>query len=201
MLKVSRTEKILPILFSESAADLTERDSELKLMLEDIFNRCLQHPSHTDKKVVEYLMERWGLGKTQAYHYLNEVKPILGNVKNSGREFQRSRVIEMLLEAYEMARTQKRPKDMALAAAALGKYTKLDKEEMDPVDWDSLQPPSWEPSADPTLLNIPGVPESQKELQAYKQKLRRKYLRESCIIDEAQVIETDSENQLNEFNE
>jgi hypothetical protein len=191
MPNVSRTDKILPILFSEPHAELTERDRQLKLMLEDIFNRCLQHPYHTDRVTVDYIMERWDIGKTQAYRYLNEVKPILGNVKNSGREFQRSRVIEMLLEAFRMAQEQKRPKEMALAAAALGKYTKLDKEEVDPVDWENLQPPSWEPSADPALLGITDAPQSQKELNELKRKLRKKYLRESFA--DAEVID-DNEN-------
>lgn len=192
MPNVSRTDKILPILFSESHAELTERDRQLKLMLEDIFNRCLQHPYHTDKATVDYIMERWDIGKTQAYRYLNELKPILGNVKNSGREFQRSRVIEMLLEAFNLAQEQGRPKEMALAAAALGKYTKLDKEEVDPVDWDKIQPPSWEPSADPALLGIPDVPQTQKELDEYKRKLRRKYLRESFV--DAEIVDDKDEN-------
>jgi hypothetical protein len=179
----------MPVLFIEEPGfPLSDREKELKLMLEDIFNRLLQHPYHTDSRIVEYVVQKWGLSKTQAYFYLNEVKPVLGNIKNSGKEFQRSRLITMLLEAYALAKRQKKPKEMAMAASALGKYTKLDKDEPDAHDWALIQAPNWEPSADLTLLNIPGLPTSEEDLSKLKQKLRSRYLKASTF-DEAEIVE------------
>jgi hypothetical protein len=190
MPNVNHTEKVLPLLFSEKPCkELSERETKLKTLYEDLYNRMYQQPSHTDKRIVDYATEKWSISRTQAYKYVNDLKPILSNIKNAGREYWRYRFNELLLETFEKAKSEGRIKDMVSALSAMGRFNLLDQPDTDQVDWSTIQPPSFEPSPDPTLLGLDGA-KTTEELNELKIKLRAKYIKNSNFI-EATIIENE----------
>jgi len=164
-------------------------DNELgvKKMYEDAFAKWIGDPSLGDHHIINLLMNEHGRSKTQAWRDVAIIKNVLGDIKNANKEWQRYTVISMLKEAYELAKTKKDPKAMAIAADKLGKYTKLDKDDMDNIPWEEIIPPSFEPSADPKLLGIPDGNQTIEEIMELKRKLRAKYIKKSAIVD-AEIV-------------
>ncbi len=187
MPKQTLAEKIFSNLYrqpGDTQVTFTEKQIEAKRMFEDVFAKWLDAPELQDKQIVAFMMKQYNISRTQAYENMSTIKSVLGNVRNASKEWQRFTVISMLKETYNIAKDNNRYKEMVMAADKLGKYTKLDKDEVEEIPWDQIIPPSWEPSSDPSLLNIV-IPQNLTEL---KQKLRRKYLREKNIAD-ADIIE------------
>lgn len=177
---------------NEVPVKFTENELAVKNMYESAFAKWIADPALDDTSIVNLLVNEHNRSKTQAWRDVAIIKSVLGNIKNADKEWQRYTVISMLKEAYEKARSESKIKEMVMAADKLGKYTKLDKEELDQVPWDEIVPPSFEPSADPRLLGIPDGPQSLDEVIALKKKLRDRYLKDSKIKD-AEIIEDDGE--------
>jgi len=171
----------LPVKFSDN-------ELGIKQMYEDAFAKWITDPALSDTHITNLLINEYGRSKTQAWRDVAIIKSVLGDIKNADKEWQRYTVISMLKEAYELAKTKKDPKAMAMAADKLGKYTKLDKDDLDDIPWDEIVPPSFEPSADPQLLGIPDGHKSAEEVLELKRKLKAKYIKSSSIT-EAEIIE------------
>jgi len=172
---------------SESPVPFTETQLETKRMYEDVFAKMLTDPDLEDKEIINYMQNEYGKSLSQAYRDFNTIQHVLGNVKNASREWDLYTVKKMLKESYALAKKNGETKNMVMAADKLGKYTKLDQAAPDVTDYEKIIPPSWEPSADPTLLNIPDVPQTQRELSEYKRKLRHKYLRTNIV--DAEIVD------------
>ncbi len=182
-------EKIFDNLYrkpEEAEVSFTPKQLETKKMSEDVFAKLLETPDMPDRDVVYYMINQYGTSQRQAYNNISTIKSVLGNVRNAAKEWHRYTVIKMLKEAFKLAKDNNRYKEMIMAADKLGKYTKLDKDEIEEIPWDQILPPAWEPTADPSVLNI-SIPENLNE---HKEKLRRKYLRDKNV-QEATIIADD----------
>ncbi len=158
-------------------------------MFEDVFAKLLETPDMPDRDIVYYMINQYGISLSQSYENISTIKSVLGNVRNASKEWHRYTVIKMLKEAFKLAKDNNRYKEMIMAADKLGKYTKLDKDEIDEIPWDKILPPAWEPTADPSVLNI-SIPDN---LDDYKKKLKQKYLRDKNVQD-AQIIAENEHN-------
>ena len=144
----------------------------IKVRLERGFTFWLENPHLPEGKIVNFLQNTCGISRSQAYTDLKNIKYLLGNIRNASKEWYRHMVIEMCRSAYSIAKIKRDAKAMALAADKIGKYAKLDKDEDDPLPWDQLIPPNFEPKPDVNILGIKPV----SNLEEYRKKLRRKYL-------------------------
>jgi hypothetical protein len=181
---ITKFDKLQKSLFDDSVA-LTEKDLEIRKRYQAVFVIWLENPVWSDKDIIRYMRQSMNLGKTQAYEDLQKIKIMLGNVRNASKEWQRFRVIEMCLETYNMAKKRGDIKAMAMATDKLGKYTKLDKDDIENPNWGNIIPPILEPTSDPSVLGVTRTPEFKKRVE----KLKRQYLGEDLIVEDADVID------------
>ena len=188
--KLTTFDKIQKTLFDDPESisiELNNHEIEIKERYKQVFVYWLEKPYLMDIQIIRYMMLEMGLSKSQAYRDLPTIKLLLGNVKAASKEFIRWQVTQILLEAVGMARKQKNPIAMAMAADKIGKYCKLDKEELDAIPWEEIQLPILEPSADIKTLD----PKLKEYTDEARKKLREKYLSRP-EIQEAEIIDDGS---------
>lgn len=176
-----RTPGDVPVSFSE-------HELAVKQMYENVFAKWLGDPALDDSHIIALLQNEHGRSQTQAYRDVSIIKRVLGNVQNAAKEWHRYTVIKMLKDAYQEAKENGKLKEMIMAADKLGKYTKLDKEELDEIPWEQIIPPSFEPSADPKLI---GIKDNPDVIEEKKERLRKKYLHQTSIED-ADIVEDEN---------
>lgn len=126
--------------------------------LRDLYNYWLQHPRIKDKEIILKLQQDYKLGKSQAYSDLSILKLLLGEFQKTSKDYHRYRFIEMINEAYEVARVNKDAKAMATAADKYAKYTQLDKEDEINFDYDKIAVQAFVPTDDPSVAGFKPVP-------------------------------------------
>ena len=158
--------------FDESVLTLDER--EMLRRYRAVFTLSLENPSMTDTKLRDYLMEEFGVNMATAYRDLSNVRVLLGNVQNAGKEWIRYIVNETLKKAIEDAKLLGKNgiKLMILAADKLGKYNRLDKEDATELPWDEIIPQTIEPTTDPTVLGIKPLANKEEEIRRMYEKYR-----------------------------
>ena len=128
------------------------------LRLRDLYNYWLRHPRIKDKEIILKLQQDYKLGKSQAYTDLSILKLLLGEFQKTSKDYHRFRFIEMINEAYEMARVNKDAKAMAAAADKYAKYTQLDKEDELTFDYDKIVVQAFVPTDDPSVAGFKPIP-------------------------------------------
>jgi len=175
--KMTTFDKIQKSLFSDSDEEITGlsfHDMEIRTRYMSAFTIWNENPTYTDKQIANHLMLTYKIKKSQAYRDISSLRIMLGNVRNSGKEWHRFTVIQMAKNAYALAEKQHDAKAMAVAAGVLGKYTRLDQLEAEDLPWDSIIPPNFEPSPDVSILGFKVDPNAEKK----REKLRKKYMQD-----------------------
>ncbi len=172
--KLKKIEAVLFLKDSEAAEQLTPFENERRKRWLFCISARMEDPLLPDKVLVERLENGMSgvfspVQKSTAYRDLGAVSIIIGNIQLAGKNWYRYIIIEGAKKAYEIAETKKDAKGMAAALNLIGKYTMADRPDND-IDWSQLVPPSFEPSADPDLLEnvevVENVEERRKELRA-----------------------------------
>ena len=145
------------------------------------FSQSLENPSLPDKELRDFLINEFSISQTQAYTDIQNMRVLLGNIRNAGKEWIRYLVNETLKEAIETAKSAgpKRLKELIMAADKLGKYNRLDKEDAEELPWEEILPQSIEPTTDPTVLKIKPLENKEEEIR----KMYEKYKGEIEIED------------------
>jgi hypothetical protein len=145
------------------------------------FTESLENPSLSDRELRDFLMEEFGISQTQAYVDISNVRILLGNVRNAGKEWVRYLVTEELKEAIKEAKAAgpKKLMERIVAIDKLAKYHRLDKEDAVEMPWDEIIPQPIEPTTDPRVIG--GKPLENKEEEI--RKLYEKYKGEIEIED------------------
>jgi hypothetical protein len=192
MTKPTTLDKIQEALLSppHKTVKLDKREQAIRERYEKAFSFWQQNPHLPDKKIVNFLVNQCGVSRSLAYLDLRNIKYLLGCVRTLSKEWYRHMVIEMCRSAYSIAKIKRDAKAMALAADKIGKYAKLDKDEDDPLPWDQLIPPNFEPKPDVNILGIKPV----SNLEEYRKKLRRKYLAKYDPNHFQEAVVVDNEN-------
>ncbi|KKU87403.1 MAG: hypothetical protein UY18_C0036G0006 [Microgenomates group bacterium GW2011_GWF2_47_9] len=184
-------EKIYGLLFKGNDQKLDPTAQRLKDRYERIFCKWLDDPALRDLDMRNFIQKEFSVSYTQSHRDLEVVKFMLGNVSNAAKEWQRYMAIDMIKKGYELVTKEdgdrldiKRGLAMIKAGEAIGKVTKLDKEDPEPIPYDDIVPQSFEPTGDVSVLGMKKIPQL-KELQA---RLRKKY---GSLIEEAKVIAAD----------
>lgn len=128
------------------------------LRLRDCYNFWLQHPRLKDKEILLKLQHDYKLAKSQAYTDLGILKMLLGEFQKTTKDYHRYRFLEMITEAYEVARVNKDAKAMAAAADKYAKYTQLDKEDILDRDYDKIVVQTFIPTDDPSVAGFKPIP-------------------------------------------
>lgn len=171
----STTERLLAHLFEpqEGKALLSVNEQEQVTIYETLYTRWMEDVHLTDAEMVAFAMKEYKCSRRTAYRYIANTKTALSNVRAAGRNWYRHTVVQMLLKAYAMALESRNVRAMIAAAEGIGKYTNLDKPDVEAIDWGRLAPQTFEPTADAALL---GISESeQNEFENLRRQLERKY--------------------------
>ena len=155
--------------------------------LRDLYNFWLQHPRIKDKEIILKLQQDYKLGKSQAYSDLSILKLLLGEFQKTSKDYHRYRFIEMINEAYEVARVNKDAKAMATAADKYAKYTQLDKEDEINFDYDKIAVQAFVPTDDPSVAGFRPVPNLREVIR----NTIKKYEKECEYIEFVEVEEAD----------
>lgn len=155
--------------------------------LRDLYQFWLQHPRIKDKEIILKLQQDYKLGKSQAYTDLSILKLLLGEFQKTSKDYHRYRFIEMINEAYEVARVNKDAKAMATAADKYAKYTQLDKEDEINFDYDKIAVQAFVPTDDPSVAGFKPVPNLREVIR----NTIKKYEKECEYIEFVEVEEAD----------
>ena len=155
--------------------------------LRDLYNFWLQHPRIKDKEIILKLQQDYKLGKSQAYSDLSILKLLLGEFQKTSKDYHRYRFIEMINEAYEVARVNKDAKAMATAADKYAKYTQLDKEDEINFDYDKIAVQAFVPTDDPSVAGFKPIPNLREVIR----NTIKKYEKECEYIEFVEVEEAD----------
>lgn len=154
---------------------LSVPELEVKKRIEAVFAQLIEEPTKTQKELRNELITMFGISIAQAYRDMALAMALWGNFQKASKEYFRYKVVAMLEEAYEKAKTDKNPVAMVMAADKIGKYTRLDQDDIDQVNWDEVFQPPWEPTNDVSTIGLPPISEKKRDA------LRSKYMKEVTV--------------------
>lgn len=171
--KETSLERMHKYLYSlDTDHDLTPKEKEQLERYRDGYNVWLNDPALSKKNIAIYLKNAHDISESQAFRDIQNIEILLGNVKLAKKEWYRHTVIEMAKETYNLAKDNQDYKAMAMAIDKLGKFTKLDKPEVDEIPWEEIIPPAWEPTSDITIIKNINPPD---DIEDFRKRMRKKY--------------------------
>ena len=138
----------------DSLTTLSQNDRSQLIRYRYAFTVLLETPSSSDVVLRDEIMNQFGVSMSQAYRDIANLKIILPNIRNAGKEWIRYIVNEELKAVIKIATDKGFVKERILAIATLAKYNKLDQDEAEEMPWDEIIPISIEPTSDPSVLGI-----------------------------------------------
>ena len=173
---------------------LSEKDYEVKQRVQAAFTKKLDHPTITDKSLVKFICETFGVSFVTAYADLNGIETMFGDIRKANKEYIRmivtetqKTVINIEKERINNDLNSETPgsystKDLTSAVSVLARANNLDKEDPNMPNWEDVQPPIIEPTDDVTIMDLEAVPDKTIQL------LKQKYLSKMSEIQEAEEV-------------
>lgn len=185
-------ERFRTVLF-ENVKESTLKGNEYQQLIRyrDAFTQSLDNPLIRDIELRDYLINKYRISERQAYRDLANIRILLGNVRNAGKEWIRYLVIEGLKDAANRAKLACKIKEEIMALDKLAKYNRLDKEDMEELPFDKIIPVDWETTTDVTVLGTKPIENLDQEIA----KLYKKYIDEIEIEDiDYQEVDDETNN-------
>jgi hypothetical protein len=155
----------------------TVKEQEMILRYRAAFTKWLTEPHLRDAQMVDYLVNKFGISRSQSYTDMNNIKILIGSVTMAGKEFQRYRANEMILLGFQLAEKAKNTLDvrkamtLIKAGEVLAKVHKLEMNDPEPSKWEDIIPLELEPTTDVSVIGRKKI----ENLDQLKKKLRVKY--------------------------
>lgn len=163
---IDRTQRFLFATEEEMLeAKLLPMVRERLFRLRDMYTYWLRHPAYADKVIVAQLRKQYGLGITQAYEDVRLLKICLGNLGQVTRQWCQYVFIQRCEEAFEMARMAGDANAFTKTLSALGKFTRLDKDEAIGPDYSQIVPQQIEMTSDPSVAGFVRIPDIQERVR------------------------------------
>ncbi|MDR0754187.1 MAG: hypothetical protein LBF04_02240 [Prevotellaceae bacterium] len=174
-------DKMNELLFDPIQESITKHEQQMIIRYRDAYTVWLENPLFSDLEIRDYLMSNYDISKSQSYRDIINIKLLLGNVREAGKEWHRHRVNYLLEKAAKMALDGQTKEATAISkvAIALIKNNKLDIEEGEEIPYDEIVPPAFEPVSDPQTIGLKPI----ENLQDRIAKLKEKYTGEIEITD------------------
>ena len=170
----SKLDRFAQLMFADLATvDIDDNDKRILLRYRFAFTKLLENPSMSDTSLRDIMMTEYGIAKTQAYTDIANLKIILPNIRNAGKEWVRYIVNEELKQAIADAKNEGKLKERIMAIQALAKYNKLDQDEGEALPWDQIIPQTIEPTSDPTVLGIKPLKNKHEVIKRLIEKYRQ----------------------------
>ncbi|MDR1554221.1 MAG: hypothetical protein LBS69_12305 [Prevotellaceae bacterium] len=174
-------DKMNELLFEPIPQSLTDHEQTMIIRYRDAYTHWLEQPLCSDSEIRDYLMSNYQLSQTQAYRDIINIKLLLGNVREAGKEWHRHRVNYLLEKAAKMALDGQTKEATAISkvSMALIKNNKLDIDEGEEIPYDEIVPPTFEPVTDPLTIGLKPVENLRNRINM----LKEKYIGEINITD------------------
>lgn len=180
---IKRTQDFLFASEEEMRKGGLRKDARQRLLrLREMYAYWLRNPRLTDRQVVAEIKRRSSLSDSQAYEDLRLLKLCLGNLQQMTREWYQYLFIARCEEGFQMARDKGDAAAFAKVLAALGKFTRLDHEQLAGPDYSQIVPQQFEISSDPAVAGFKRIP----NVLQLTQRLERRFKKE---IEEAEYDE------------
>lgn len=161
------------------ASNLTENDITAILRIREAYTYWRDFPAKREKEIRDHIMASHGVDKSCAYDDIKVIKFLLGNFEQASKDWHRWRFIQRNENTYQKAEKLNQAMAMARADADYAKYMKLDKEDDDNIDWDTIRVQPFTPTSDPTVIGLKPV----KNLNEKIKQLKEKYFSEIEAVD------------------
>jgi len=170
-------DRVYPHLFeTQSKSKLSEQEEFVRKRFLLAYNLKLDDPLKSDKEVANELMQQFDISRSLAYLDISNVERLFGSFKKSHKEYIRHIVTETQKEviSHELVKMRKDPnantKTLSYASKVLAEANNLDKDDMQDLPYDKLQPPIPEVTDDVTQTDLEDVEDASIE------KLRNKFM-------------------------
>jgi hypothetical protein len=192
-MKLSTFEKIQLHLFDDEIPQHQIQFTPHEIVVRDryrkVFTFWLDKPTLSDKKIMHFLINEFGISNTQAYRDIPNIKILLGNVRNAEKAWQRYKLLYMIDETYQLAKEKRNPIAMAAVIDKLGKYNNLDKEDAIALPYEDIVPQNFDATGDVSVLGIKPIPYLREKQTA----LRKKY--QSTNIQDVQFTDVTNDEE------
>jgi len=170
--KTNIIDKMNSLLFDPVPESLSAHEQQMIIRYRDTYTYWLNKPTALDSEIRDYLINNHNLSETQAYRDIINIKLLLGNVREAGKEWHRYRVNFLLTKAAQMALDGQTKEAIAISkvAAVLVKNNKLDIDEGEELPFDEIVPPTFEPVTDPTVIGLKPIQNLKDKIEKTKQK-------------------------------
>lgn len=161
--------------------ELSPSDRVLLSRIKSTYALWLDKPFLSDKNIRDYLITNYNISKMQALRDLQNIRILLGNVKNASVEFYRYKINDLLDRAAQAAINGDDSKAKALAKVAdiMVKNNRTDASDEDKPDYSKIEIPDWSFSINPIHA---GVKLSESAIKKGKE-LKRQLLGDIEDID------------------
>ena len=176
MSRKTNLDKFQSVMFDDMSTldhlTVTERDQVLRYRF--AFTVLLENPSLSDKLLRDYLMDEFKICNSQAYNDISNIKIILPNIRNAGKEWIRYVVNEELKDIIAKCKLagDDLMKERIMAVDKLAKYNKLDQDDNEEMPWDDIIPVGIEPTSDPSVLGITKMKNKEEEIKRLIEKYK-----------------------------
>ena len=165
------------------------------LRLRDMYSYWLRNPKLGDRHILAEIKRRNGLADTQAYEDLRLLKLCLGNLQQMTRDWYQYLFITRCEEGFQMARDKGDAGAFAKVLASLGKFTRLDHEQLAGPDYSQIIPQQFELTSDPTVAGFQRIPNVLQLTQQLERRFKKEIEAAEYEIIEPQPINTPNHEQ------
>lgn len=151
-------------------ANLPQKVIDRLLRLRTMYSYWVANPRLADKEIVSELKRRFGIGVSVAYEDVRLIKTCIGNLNRCTVDYYRWLFLQRCEEGFSLARQGPDPKAYAAVLSALGKYTRLDKDEENVPDYSLIVPQTFEMSADPEVSGFKRIPDLDEKIKRMEAK-------------------------------
>lgn len=183
MIKPDKVERAKQLLFASeeefAAAKVATPERQRIMRLRTMYTYWLANPSLRDKAIVDALIEKFGIRVSVAYEDMAYLRICIGDINKTSRQWYQHLFIQRCEEAFEFARRKDDPRAFAAAVAALGKYTRLDRDEKLGPDYSLIVPQQFAITSDPSVAGFERIPNVAERAR----RLLEKYNIEATPVD------------------
>ncbi|MBP3228196.1 MAG: hypothetical protein J6M53_05350 [Bacteroidaceae bacterium] len=138
-----------------------------------MYSYWLRNPKQGDRHILAEIKRRSRVGDRQAYEDLRLLKLCLGNLQQMTRDWYQYLFIARCEEGFQMARDKGDAGAFAKVLASLGKFTRLDHEQLAGPDYSQIIPQQFEITSDPAVAGFQRIPNVLQLTQQLEKRFKK----------------------------
>ncbi len=141
--------------------------------LRGLYAYWLQFPTKSAKEIVEYDINMFHIGRSQAYDDLHLTEVLLGSLRQTSKEFMRWKINQDLEYDLKIARHKGDLRAVASIEKNRIMNNRTDKDDEPELAFDKIVPQPFIPSDDPTDAGVPKLPDLRGHIRTLEKRYGR----------------------------